>query len=394
MASPIPCPLTEGDSIYLRHRKGVKSHHIDSTSPKEDIERIVGDFVARAFRRPVGDELVQPFVDLALARLDAGNSFEESVRAGVTAVLCSPHFLLLNKEPEVDNFALASRLSYFLWSSMPDEELLSLASEGKLSDPVVRKAQVARMLGDPRIDRFVENFTGQWLDLRDIEFTTPDAKLYPEFDELLLRSMLAETHGFFRHILNENLSVLNFVDSDFACLNQRLADHYYLPRLRGHEEFRIVNLPEDSIRGGVLAQGSVLKVTANGTSTSPVLRGLWVLENILGRPSLPPPPGVPAVEPDIRGATTIREQLAKHREDENCARCHARIDPPGFALEEFNAIGGVRDWYRTVGGEGKRFETHQLRNRSDGGKRATSGLMVAASLTSSSFEPSWRNSRR
>lgn len=346
--------MVEGDSVYIRHRRGVKSHHVDSANPRADAERIVRELIPRAFRRDVDAELTDPFVELTLARLDEGRTFEQAVRAGVTAVLCSPHFLLINREATVDDFTIASRLSYFLWSSMPDAELLRLAREGKLSDSVVRHAQVERMILSPKFERFVENFCGQWLDLRDIEFTTPDKKLYPEFDELLLRSMLAETKGFFRHLVKEDLSVMNFVDSDFAVLNQRLASHYGVPGIRGHENFRVTRLPEESVRGGVLTQASILKVTANGTSTSPVIRGVWVLDKILGQPPLPPPAGVPAVEPDVRGATTIREQLDRHRENDSCARCHSRIDPPGFALEEFDVIGGHRDWYRSLGSEGKR----------------------------------------
>ena len=346
--------LEEGPGVYIRHRRGVRSHFIDSSEPREDAARIIRDFVPRAFRRPVDDELVEQFVGLTLARLDQGNTFEQAVRAGVAAVLCSPHFLLLNQEDDVDDFTLASRISYFLWSSMPDDELLQLAAKGRLSDPAVRRAQIDRMIDDPKIERFVENFTGQWLDLRDIEFTTPDKKLYPEYDELLLRSMLAETRGFFRHVLHNDLSVLNFVDSDFAVLNQRLATHYGIPGVRGHEKFRVAQLPEDSIRGGLLTHASVLKVTANGTTTSPVLRGVWVLDNLLGQPAPPPPPGVPAVEPDIRGATSIREQLDLHRSNAACARCHTKIDPPGFALEEFDVIGGQRDWYRSLGDKGER----------------------------------------
>lgn len=344
----------EGASVYIRYRRGAKSHYVESSAPREDAERIIRNFAPRAFRRPVDKELVDQFVGLTLSRLDDGATFEQAVRAGVTAVLCSPHFLLLNQQDEVDDYTLASRLSYFLWSSMPDEELLKLAAAGKLSDPQVRHAQVDRMLKDPKIERFVDNFTGQWLNLREIEFTTPDAKLYPEYDELLLRSMMAETQGFFRHILDNNLSVLNFVDSDFAILNQRMATHYGISGIRGHEQFRVVQLPDDCIRGGLLTQASILKVTANGTSTSPVIRGVWVLDNLLGQPSPPPPAGVPAVEPDIRGATTIREQLKLHRENESCARCHSRIDAPGFALEEFDVIGGHRDWYRSLGDKGER----------------------------------------
>ncbi|MCB1235713.1 MAG: DUF1592 domain-containing protein [Verrucomicrobiae bacterium] len=341
--------MAEGNPIYIRHRKGVKSHTVESSAPREDAERILRDFVPRALRRPADPAVVDQFVALTLSRLDEGRTFEQAVRAGVTAVLCSPHFLLLNREPAVDGFTLANRLSYFLWSSMPDAELTDLAAAGKLSDPKVRHAQVERMLNDPKRERFVENFTGQWLDLRQIEFTTPDAKLYPEYDELLMRSMLGETRGFFRHLLEKDLSVLNFIDSDFAVLNERLARHYGIPGVKGHEAFRVTPVPADCVRGGVLAQASVLKVTANGTTTSPVLRGVWIMDNILGKPAPPPPPGVPAVEPDIRGAVSIREQLDKHREDENCARCHARIDPLGFALENFDPIGGWRDRYRSLG---------------------------------------------
>ena len=351
--------MAKGDSVYIRHRRGVRSHHVESSAPREDAERIIRAFAPRAFRRPVEPDLVDQFVRLTWSRLDAGNSFEQAVRAGVTAVLCSPHFLLLNREREVDDYTLASRLSYFLWSSMPDDELLALAAAGRLSDAAVRHAQVERMLADPKRERFIEHFTGQWLDLRDIEFTTPDAKLYPEFDELLQRSMVAETKCFFRHLLTNDLSVVNFIDSDFAILNQRLADHYDVPGVRGHEELRVVKLPKDSIRGGVLTHASVLKVTANGTTTSPILRGVWVLDNILGQPSPPPPSGVPLVEPDIRGATTIREQLDQHRNIESCARCHSRIDPPGFALEQFDVIGGERDFYRAIGGKGKRVGKHR-----------------------------------
>lgn len=347
--------------IYMRHRKGVKLHDVVSSSPREDAERIVREFAPRAFRRPVDKELVDQFVALTLNRLDQGVSFEQAVRTGVTAVLSSPHFLLINQRPDVDDYTIASRLSYFLWSSMPDEELLNLAAEGKLTDAAVRRAQVDRMLKDPKSERFVENFTGQWLSLREIEFTTPDGKLYPEYSELLLRSMLAETRGFFRHLLVHDMSVANFIDSDFAVLNQRLATLYHIEGVRGHEKFRVVPLPEESVRGGILTHASILKVTANGTTTSPVVRGAWVLDNLLGQPPSPPPASVPAVEPDTRGAVTIREQLEKHRSNASCARCHSRIDPPGFALEEFDVIGGHRQWYRSLGDKGEKVRNTSYR---------------------------------
>ena len=247
----------------------------------------------------------------------------------------------------LDDHALASRLSYFLWSTMPDETLFALARSGELHKPDVLKAQVERMLQHPKAKAFTENFTGQWLSLRDINATTPDKTLYPEFEELLQWSSIRETQLFFDELLKENLSVRNFIDSDFAMLNGRLAQHYGIPDVQG-VAFRKVELKAEQHRGGVLTHASVLKVTANGTTTSPVVRGVWVLDRILGRPVPPPPPNVPAVEPDIRGATTIREQLAKHRATENCAGCHSKIDPPGFALENYDVIGGWRDRYRVV----------------------------------------------
>jgi hypothetical protein len=313
-----------------------------------DVEKLLRDLLPRAFRRPVTEGEEKPFVDLVAASLESGQSFEVSLRAGIKAVLASPKFLYFQEQAgSLDDYALASRLSYFLWSTMPDETLLELARNGELRKPEVLRSQVERMLQHPKAKAFTENFTGQWLSLRDIDATTPDKALYPEFDELLKWSAVQETHLFFDELLKENLSVRNFVDSDFAMLNGRLAAHYGIPDVHG-VEFRKVPLKPEYHRGGVMTQASVLKVTANGTSTSPVLRGVWVLDRIMGQPVPPPPPNVPAVEPDIRGATTIREQLAKHRATENCASCHSRIDPPGFALENFDVIGGWRDRYRVV----------------------------------------------
>jgi hypothetical protein len=233
---------------------------------------------------------------------------------------------------------------------MPDDTLFDLARRGELHRPEVLHAQVERMLRDPKAKEFTENFTGQWLGLRNINATTPDKKLYPEFEELLQWSSVQETHLFFEELLKENLGVRNFVDSDFAMLNGRLAKHYGIPDSEGIEGvgFRKVHLKPEWHRGGVLTQASILKVTANGTNTSPVTRGVWVLDRILGTPVPPPPPNVPAIEPDIRGATTIRDQLARHRASEPCASCHAHIDPLGFALENYDVIGGWRDHYRVV----------------------------------------------
>lgn len=318
------------------------------TGTLADAEKLLRALLPRAFRRPVADGEEKPYVAIVDASLKSGQSFEASLRAGIKGVLASPKFLYF-REPagRLDDHALASRLSYFLWSTMPDETLFSLARKGELHRPEVLRAQAERMLHDPRAGAFTENFTGQWLGLRNIEATTPDKKLYPEFEELLQWSSVQETHLFFDELLKENLSVKNFVDSDFAMLNGRLAKHYGIPGVEG-VAFRKVPLKPEYHRGGLLTQASILKITANGTSTSPVPRGVWVLDRLMGRPAPPPPPNVPAIEPDIRGATTIRDQLVKHRQAEACAGCHARIDPPGFALESYDVIGGWRDHYRVA----------------------------------------------
>ena len=325
----------------------------------EDARSILLRVLPRAFRRSTAPAEVDSYMNLVAAALAEDRSFEDALRLGLKGILCSPEFLYLEEPGHhmIDQQALASRISYFLWSSMPDDELLSVAREGRLADPIVLRDQVERMLRDPKATALIENFVGQWLDLRDIDFTSPDQNLYPEFDELLKISMIEETNRFFREILQHDLSVMNFIDSDFTFLNERLAKHYGIPNIRG-QSFRKVRLPANSVRGGVLTQASVLKVTANGTNTSPVLRGVWVMENLLGQTIPPPPDGVSAVEPDIRGATTLREQLAKHRDIDSCANCHRRIDPSGFALENFDVIGGWRDHYRTVG-EGQRPEFSQ-----------------------------------
>lgn len=360
--NPDSITMVPEQSVYMRHRKGVQRHVVASSQPEDDAERIIRNLVPRAFRRPVNESEIEPFVRLTLDRLQSGRTFEQAVRAGVTAVLCSPQFLLINRDPQVDSYTIASRMSYFLWSTMPDDRLLELAASDNLRDPRIRQAEAERMMRDAKIQRFVENFTGQWLDLRDIEFTTPDGKLYPEYDPLLVEAMLGETRHFFAHILQEDLSVANFIDSDFTFLNERIAKHYGIQGIKGNETFQRVQVPPDSVRGGVLTHASVLKVTANGTTTSPVLRGNWVLTNLLGRSVPPPPPGVAAVEPDIRGATTIREQLSKHASVDSCASCHKRIDPAGFALEHFDPIGGERTWYRSLG-EGEKIPDKRLSYR-------------------------------
>jgi hypothetical protein len=322
---------------------------VTSDAPREDAEQILRRFVRRAFRRSVTESDLQPLLKLVERKLGEKQSFEQAIRVALAAALISPEFLFLREEPgKLSDFALANRLSYFLWSSMPDEELLSLAEQKRLREPAVLKAQVERMLSHPKANAFTENFVGQWLGLRDIDFTMPSHILYPDYDDMLKVSMVRETELFFAEVLRENLSLTNLLASDFTMLNGRLAKHYGIPGIEGWE-FKKTPLPLDSHRGGVLTMASVLKVTANGTNTSPVMRGAWVLERILGTPPPKPPENIAALEPDIRGATTIRQQLAKHRQIESCASCHVKIDPPGFALESFDVIGGWREFYRTSG---------------------------------------------
>lgn len=320
-----------------------------SQGPEADAHRVLHSFARRAFRRRVTDDDLKPFLALVRAKRAEGQSFEQALRVGLLAVMVSPEFLFLREKPgPLDDFALASRLSYFLWSTMPDEELLALAEEKKLGQPEVLRRQVERLLNHPRAAAFHENFVGQWLGLRDIDFTEPSHILYPEFDHWLKVSMVEEAERFFAEVMKNDLSLTNFVASDFAMLNGRLARHYGIAGVDGGE-FRRVVLPPGSHRGGVLTMAGVLKVTANGTTTSPVVRGAWVLDRLLGTPPPRPPADVPAIEPDTRGATTVREQLAKHRQVASCASCHDRIDPPGFALESFDVIGGWREHYRTTG---------------------------------------------
>jgi hypothetical protein len=341
-----------------------KRVEVVSKNPDADARKILLTFAGRAFRRPVTEADIKPYLGLVQAKLNKKYSFEAAVRVGLLAILVSPEFLFLRENPgRLDDFALASRLSFFLWSSLPDDELLSLAGQGKLGQPEVLRAQVERMLQDSRAAALTENFVGQWLGLRDIDATAPSPQLYPEYDEMLKYAMLREAYLFFDEVLKNDLSLTNFIDSKFTMLNGRLAKHYGIAGVDGWK-FRKVDLPPGSHRGGVLTMAAVLKVTANGTYTSPVLRGAWVLDRLLGTPPSPPPEGVSAIEPDIRGAVTIRDQLAKHRKVAACASCHAKIDPPGFALESYDVIGGWRDYYRVTGSgkpvevDGKRMPYH------------------------------------
>ena len=314
---------------------------------KADAERLIRAFLPRAFRGPVSEATANYHVTFAHERLARGISFAEAMRSTYKAALCSPHFLFHLAPPgPLSDHALATRLAYFLWSGPPDAALLAIAARGELRQPKSLRTQVERMLADVRAEALVENFASEWLDLRKVLTMKPDEQ-YLEYDDELGWSLAAETKGFFREVLAKDRRVTEFVDSDWTMLNQRLAKHYGIPGVDGCE-FRKVPLVPAYHRGGVITHASILKATANGTYTSPIKRGVWMLERIIGRPPNPPPPDTPAIESDIRGATTLREQIEKHRSLPACAGCHAQIDPPGFALESYDVLGGYRERYRSA----------------------------------------------
>jgi len=359
-----------GDLPVTRGKDKTAPVEVASAHPVQDADRLFRTFLKAAYRRPGAEKEARRFLPVVEAALKSGSGFAEALVAGYTAVLCSPEFLCVEEHPgRLDDHALATRLSLFLWNSVPDAELRAMADSGRLRRPEVLRAQTERLLDHPNSRRFVEAFLDYWLDLRRIQATSPDATLYSDYylDDLLTESAQEETQAFFAELVRGNLPAGNLVASDFAMVNERLALHYGLPPFEG-VAVRRVSLPKDSPRGGLMTQAGVLKVTANGTTTSPVLRGAWIMERLLGRPPPPPPPGVPAVEPDIRGAATIRQQLDKHRSQESCAACHRKIDPAGFALESFDVMGGFRENYRALGPGtpekglgmgGQKFEFHR-----------------------------------
>lgn len=316
---------------------------------EQQMRPLVARFATRAYRREAKPEEVDRILQVVKSRQAAGRSTLDAFSDGLKVVLCSPGFLYLNPvdedESKLPATSLASRLSYLLWSSAPDQELLDSAAAGELQKPTVLAAQVDRMLDDSRSDAFVDGFLDSWLTLRDLGSTPPDRTAFEKFYRFDLgTAMRQETYLFTRHLIDENLSIDNFLDSDFTFANKRLAEHYGLKEVPSNSEFQKVSLT-DRRRGGLLGQASILTVTANGIDTSPVVRGVWLLENILGTPPSPPPPDVEPLDPDIRGAKTIRDQLQKHRDVPACNDCHRKIDPMGFALENFDPIGGWRTNY-------------------------------------------------
>ena len=311
-------------------------------------------FASRAFRRPATSNEVDRLTALTMSVFEEDDStFEESVKVGMTAVLASPHFLyrweLDDRQIETEarvlgGHELAARLSYFLWSSMPDEELTEVASKNQLGELPVLRAQIKRMLADAKAKALVSNFTGQWLQTRNLASVHPNPETFPEFDESLRESMQQETELFVQSIVNEDRSVLSLLDADYTFLNERLARHYGIEGIKG-DGFQRVALDRSSRRGGILTQASILTITSEETRTSPVVRGKWVLEQILGTPPPPPPPDVELLEEskDALASASLRERLEMHRAHPDCAGCHAKMDPIGFALENYDAIGRWRD---------------------------------------------------
>ena len=315
---------------------------VDRKVAEETVKRLA----PKLFRRSVDSKTTEKY----LAIYDSFAKKEQALDALKTmlqAMLVSPQFLYhYEATGTIDNYALASRLSYFLWRSTPDQQLFDLAAKGQLKSKL--KSEIKRMLADEKSKRFVKNFTGQWLHIDKVGEMKPDRSLYPEYNDLLEEAILAETHGFVEEVFYKNLSIDNFIDSDWTILNEKLAKIYKIPNVVGLN-YRKVKLDKaNTVRGGLLTQASILNVTSNGTTTSPIIRGVWILDHFLGTPAPPPPPDVPPIEPDIRGASTIKEQLTKHREIETCNSCHRKIDPFGVAMESFDVIGQFRNRYRAL----------------------------------------------
>ena len=340
--------LPEEWMAMFKYRKTLKS----SKLPRDDIEQVMRKTLARIgarlYRRDLTEMELNGIVANFMAAIDNDATLKTAFVTEVVALVTSPDCLSVMEEPgRLTDFALASRLSYFLWNSTPDKELLEVARRGKLTDANVLRSQTERLLNAPRSDRFVADFLDQWLGLWGIENTTPDKDLYPEYDDELKISSTMETRATFRHMLERNVSVRDFVAPNWAMLNSRLATLYGFPDVDGFG-IRKVRLPPETPFGGIWTQASTMKVTANGTLTSPVKRGVWVAERLLGIRIPSPPANVGAVDPDTRGAKTLREQLALHSSQGSCQACHVKFDPYGFALESFDVMGNFRTSYRVA----------------------------------------------
>ena len=315
---------------------------------KKLLRQAITNFAAKAFRRPTSKNQLNLYFDLAYNAMNASDKpLLHPLYVAYHAILCSPRFLTFIEKPgKLDDFEIASRLSYMLWNSMPDAELFAAAEKKQLRDSKQLIAQADRMLKHKKAERFIESFTDQWLALNKINETTPDRTTFWSYDEIVHQSLIQETRAFFKELISKDLSVKNILISDFNMLNERLARHYQIDNLQFKLGQGIQKVPiKNNTRSGIVTQGAILKITANGTNTSPILRGVWMSEKILGLHIPAPPTNVPAIEPDIRGAVSIRDQLKKHTTNESCASCHQKIDPAGFAFENFDPTGVWRTKY-------------------------------------------------
>jgi hypothetical protein len=347
---PPPSHKVLFDDLPLATGSGDDGLAVKVVSPnaQEDARRLVQRFIELATRQPVPQAAIKKYEQLILNRLKQESSFAEAMLTGYKAFLCSGHMLYVQEPKHADDhFSIASRLSHFLTNTRPDTELLKQAKLQNLRSVELLKAETDRLIDGPNFGRFVTQFTDYWLDLRKIHRDEPDIRRFPEyrFDAYLVESMERETRAFFTAMVRENLPASTLIDSDFTFVNDRLTRHYELPAVSG-SAMRRIGLPIESPYGGLLTQASTLKITSNGTSTSPVVRGAWIMDRLIGQPPPKPPASVPAVEPDIRGAKTIRELLALHAAEESCSACHARFDPVGVALENFDIFGRWRSRYR------------------------------------------------
>ncbi len=350
-------PVNGAGGLPASHVKLITARPDENAAAAWDAasKKVLAPFLKRAFRRPTTPEELARFQKITRIALNTGKTFERGIQLAVQAALVSPHFLYrVETDPQPDNpkarralndFELATRLSYFLWSSLPDERLLGLASAGKLRDPATLALETKRMLKDPKSKALAENFAGQWLQLRKLGVVQPDTARFPGFDESLRQAMKAETEGFFNFVVQQDRPITEFLESDYSFLNEKLAKHYGISGVIG-PEIRKVALA-DGLHGGLLTQASILTLTSNPGRTSPVKRGKWVMENLLGTPPPPPPPNVPALDKPASQVDevtlTVRQRLEEHRKNPACASCHRQMDDIGFALEHFDGIGAWRD---------------------------------------------------
>lgn len=309
----------------------------------EELKQVIKRFAERAFSSELNDEELAPYYEVALVSMEEGGDFVEATKLGLKAIICSPRFLMAPGKHANASETRAADLARILWLSVPDEELQQLAAGDDLTEEELR-TQIDRMVQDSRGQRMVHSLSDQWLNLRGLGKVTPSLKLYPLFDDLLNHYLPLETRAYVSHLIRENLSPSHLIDSDFSFLNQRLAQHYGVEGIYG-QQMRKVPFPEDSPRGGLLTMASILKVTTDGHDTSPILRGAWISETIVGTPLSPPPPNVKVIEPDHSSTTTLREQIVEHTSNKACYACHKSIDPYGFALEDFDASGQWRERY-------------------------------------------------